>query len=99
MCACCPQPLSSTIACALPATDLTGIHRPGLLEDTDDDAALQEVPTVVFNQTYFRTHSEAHVRDWVRHMLRQSRAIMPHFAGELSKDEIRHIIAYLRSLP
>ncbi|HEX9871945.1 MAG TPA: c-type cytochrome [Candidatus Tectomicrobia bacterium] len=69
------------------------------LEDTEDDAALEEVPTVVFNQTYFRTRSEAYVRDWVRHMLRQSRAIMPHFAGELSKDEIRHILAYLRSLP
>jgi hypothetical protein len=54
---------------------------------------------VVFNQTYFRTRPEAHVRGWVRHMLRQSRAIMPHFAGELNKDEIRHIIAYLRSLP
>jgi mono/diheme cytochrome c family protein len=69
------------------------------LEDTEDDAALQEVPTVVFNQAYFRTRPEAHMRGWVRHMLRQSRAIMPHFAGELNKDEIRHIIAYLRSLP
>jgi mono/diheme cytochrome c family protein len=69
------------------------------LEDTEDDAALEEVPMVVFNQTYFRTRPEAHVRSWVRHMLRQSRAIMPHFAGELSKEEIRQIIAYLRSLP
>ena len=69
------------------------------VEDTEDDAALQEVPTVVFNQAYFRTRPEAHVRGWVRHMLRQSRAIMPHFAGELSKDEIRHILAYLQSLP
>ena len=69
------------------------------LEDTEDDAALREVPTAAFNQAYFRTRPEAHVRGWVRHMLRQSRAIMPHFAGELSKDEIRHILAYLQSLP
>jgi mono/diheme cytochrome c family protein len=69
------------------------------LEDTEDDEALPEVPTVVFHQTYFRTRPEAHVRGWVRHMLRQSRAVMPHFAGELSKDEIRHIMAYLRALP
>lgn len=68
------------------------------LEDREDDAAPEEVPTVVFNQAYFRTRSEAHMRSWVRHMLRQSRAIMPHFAGELGKDEIRHILAYLRSL-
>jgi mono/diheme cytochrome c family protein len=68
-------------------------------EDAEDDGERQEIPTVVFNQTYFRIHPEAHVRGWVRHMLRQSRAIMPHFVGELSKEEIRHILAYLRSLP
>ena len=69
------------------------------LEDTEDDTEAEEIPTVVFNQTYFRTRPEALVRDRVRHMLRQSRAVMPHFAAELSQDEIRHIIAYLRSLP
>jgi mono/diheme cytochrome c family protein len=69
------------------------------LEDSEDDAVQAEVPTVVFHQAYFRTRPEAHVRSWVRHMLRQSRGIMPHFADELSKDKIRHIIAYLRSLP
>jgi mono/diheme cytochrome c family protein len=68
-------------------------------EDAEEDTEREEVPTVVFNQAYFHAHSEAHVRGWVRHMLRQSRAIMPHFAGELSKEEIRHILAYLRSLP
>jgi mono/diheme cytochrome c family protein len=68
-------------------------------EDSEEDAELQEVPTVVFNQTYFHTRPEAHVRGWVRHMLRQSRAVMPHFTGELSKDEIRQILAYLQALP
>jgi mono/diheme cytochrome c family protein len=70
-----------------------------LSENAEDDAALEEIPTVVFNQAYFRTHSEAHIRSWVSHMLKGSRSIMPHFAGELSPDEIRHILAYLRSLP
>jgi mono/diheme cytochrome c family protein len=69
------------------------------LEDTEDDAALQQVSTALFHQASFRSRPEAHVRGWVRHMLRQRHAIMPPFAGELSKDEIRHIIAYLRSLP
>jgi mono/diheme cytochrome c family protein len=68
-------------------------------EDAAEDAEREEVPTMAFNQAYFRIHSEAYVRGWVRHMLRQSRAIMPHFAGELGKEEIRHILAYLRSLP
>jgi mono/diheme cytochrome c family protein len=75
-------------------------HPPGWPpEDAEDDGERQEIPTVVFNKTYFRIPPEAHVRGWVRHMLRQSRAIMPHFAGELSKEQIRYILAYLRSLP
>jgi mono/diheme cytochrome c family protein len=76
-----------------------GHPRAQAFEDSEEDSAAEEIPTVVFNQAYFLTHSEAHVRDRVRHMLRQSRAIMPHFAGELSKDEIRQILAYLRTLP
>ena len=39
------------------------------------------------NQPYFRTRPEAHVRGLVRHMLGQSHAIMPHFAGELRQEE------------
>jgi mono/diheme cytochrome c family protein len=70
-----------------------------VLEDTEDEATTPEIPTVVFNQTYFRLHSAAHVRDGIRHMLTRSRAVMPHFAAELSQDEIRHIIAYLQSPP
>ena len=69
------------------------------LEDDEDDAALEGAPTLEFNQAYFHIRSEAHVRSWVRHMLKASGSIMPHFAGELSTDEIRHILGYLRSLP
>jgi mono/diheme cytochrome c family protein len=59
----------------------------------------EALPQVVFNEAYVRTRSERQLRRNVRHMLRQSQAIMPHFNGELSKDEVRHILHYLRTLP
>jgi mono/diheme cytochrome c family protein len=62
------------------------------------DAMPEELPQVTFNQAYFRTHSEEQVRLGVEHMLQQSRVIMPHFNGELSKEEVREILTYLRTL-
>jgi mono/diheme cytochrome c family protein len=62
------------------------------------EAMPEELPQVTFNQAYFQTHSEEQVRLAVQHMLQQSRAIMPHFNGELSKDEVREILTYLRTL-
>jgi len=35
----------------------------------------------------------------VRHMLTLNRAPMPHFAGELTADQVRQVLSYLRSLP
>jgi hypothetical protein len=32
-------------------------------------------------------------------MHKQSRPIMPHFAGQLSADEVSAIVTYLRTLP
>lgn len=57
---------------------------------------LPEVPT--FDQTYFATHSEEHVRTWIRHMRKENRAAMPHFAGALTAEEVREILRYLRTL-
>jgi mono/diheme cytochrome c family protein len=62
------------------------------------EAMPEELPQVAFDQTYFRTHSDEQVRRSVQHMLRLSRAIMPHFNGELSKEQVREILSYLRSL-
>jgi mono/diheme cytochrome c family protein len=58
-----------------------------------------EVPQAVFDQTYVLTRSEASIHRSIRHILQQSRAVMPHFPGELSEDEVRQILSYLRSLP
>jgi mono/diheme cytochrome c family protein len=63
------------------------------------EAMPEELPQVAFNQAYFRTHSEQQVRRGAQHMLRHSRAIMPHFNGQLSKEEVGAILGYLRTLP
>jgi mono/diheme cytochrome c family protein len=75
-------------------------HPPEMDTDAigEAEAMPEELPQVVFNQTYFRTRPEAQVRRNVQHMLWQGRAIMPHFNGQLSRDEVREILNYLRSL-
>jgi mono/diheme cytochrome c family protein len=62
------------------------------------EAMPEDLPQVAFNQTYFRTHSEDQVHRGVQHMLQHSRAIMPHFVGELSQEEVHEILNYLRTL-
>ncbi len=52
-----------------------------------------------FNHEYFRTHTDEQVRTSILHMRKQSRAAMPHFAGEFNADEASQILSYLRSLP
>ena len=61
------------------------------------DAPRTETP--VFDKKYMQTHTDAHLREWVRHMLKEHRSVMPHFGGDLNAEEVRQILAYLRSLP
>jgi mono/diheme cytochrome c family protein len=83
-CAICHGPTGRPIAITLP-------------DPSDADVVPTEIPT--FDEEYFRTHSEDHVRLWIRHMLQENRTVMPHFSGELNAEEVRQIVAYLRSLP
>lgn len=53
----------------------------------------------IFDHEYFRTHTDDQVRTSIQHMRKQSRAAMPHFAGELNADQASQILGYLRSLP
>jgi mono/diheme cytochrome c family protein len=62
-----------------------------------DALILKDMP--VFDQTYLRTHTDEQLRPWVRHMLKENRAVMPHFANELNGEEVRQILTYLRTLP
>lgn len=52
-----------------------------------------------FDAAYFETQTDEQLRAWTRHMLKESRTVMPHFAGELNAKEVREILAYLRTLP
>jgi mono/diheme cytochrome c family protein len=53
---------------------------------------------VVFDEDYFRTHSEARVRASVRHMYKADHSVMPHFGAELNHGDVQKILDYLRRL-
>jgi mono/diheme cytochrome c family protein len=57
------------------------------------------VARFAFDAEYFSKRSPEEVRGEIWHMLRDARPAMPHFSATLTKDELRQIIAYLRSLP
>ena len=56
-------------------------------------------PPPPFDKEFFRTHTDEQLRKGVRRMLMLNLAPMPHFAGELTADEVRQILSYLRTLP
>ncbi|MBI3796615.1 MAG: c-type cytochrome [Deltaproteobacteria bacterium] len=53
----------------------------------------------VFDEAYMRTHNDDHLQVWMRHMLKENRVGMPHFAGDLNAGQVRQILTYLRELP
>jgi mono/diheme cytochrome c family protein len=59
----------------------------------------QEEQPPVFDQSYMQAHSDEQLRVWVRHMFKEDKVGMPHFAGELNAEQVRQILAYLRNLP
>ncbi|MBI3245449.1 MAG: c-type cytochrome [Deltaproteobacteria bacterium] len=63
------------------------------------DNAAAEAKTPVFNKKYMQTHTDDYMRVRAQHMLKQHRAVMPHFGGELTAEEVRQVLGYLRSLP
>lgn len=62
--------------------------------------ALEEshAPQLAFDARYFRTHDPEEVRRNVWHMLDDTKPTMPHFP-ELTVEQVKAILAYLRSLP
>jgi mono/diheme cytochrome c family protein len=77
----------------------TGTPPEGAQQEVFDGNAKAQKRSPVFNAKYMKTHTDKQLRGWVRHMLKQNRALMPHFGGELDAEEVRQILAYLRSLP
>jgi mono/diheme cytochrome c family protein len=60
------------------------------------ELVLEGIPT--FDEEYFHSHREDYLRTWTRHMLKENQPMMPHFSGVLNANEVRQILAYLRSL-
>jgi mono/diheme cytochrome c family protein len=62
--------------------------------------ALEEsiAPRFAFDAGYFQTHDPEEVRRKIWHMLENAKPGMPHFA-ELSAEQVKDVLAYLRSLP
>jgi len=56
-------------------------------------------PPPPFDQEFFRARTDEQLRKGVRRMLTLNRAPMPHFAGELTADDVRQVLGYLRTLP
>jgi mono/diheme cytochrome c family protein len=54
---------------------------------------------LAFDEAFFAARSAEAVHSAVWHMLRNAKPTMPHFTYVLSEDDVRAILAYLRSLP
>lgn len=72
---------------------------PSALDPQSADTSPSEKAIPALDQTYLRTHTREQVRMGIQHMRKQSRPAMPHFAGDLSTDEVSDIVIYLRTLP
>ena len=74
-----------------------GCH--GLYGQGDPDApAGSGRPSFAFDRRYFERYTPEWVLDRAWHMLRDARAVMPHFAVDLTEEDVRQILRYLRTL-
>lgn len=73
------------------ADDGRGVHSLG--EVLGEELAL---PAVVFDQSFFATHSREELRKAVWHMLSTHQPQMPHFRYLLTQAQLESIVAYLK---
>jgi mono/diheme cytochrome c family protein len=52
-----------------------------------------------FDRAYFQSHTDEQLRPKIIHMVKLNRIAMPHFAGELTAEQVREVVHYLRTLP
>jgi len=50
-----------------------------------------------FDQEFFRARTDEQLREGIRRMLTLNRAPMPHFAGDLTAEEVQQVLGYLRT--
>lgn len=56
-------------------------------------------PPPPLDKEFFRKRTDVQLRKSIGHMLTLNRAPMPHFAGELTAEQVRQVLSYLRTLP
>lgn len=56
-------------------------------------------PPPAFDRAYFQSHTDEQLRPKILHMVKLNRIAMPHFAGELTAEQVREVVKYLRTLP
>ena len=56
-------------------------------------------PPPTLDNEFFSARTDEQLRQGIRRMLTINRAPMPHFAGELTADEVRQVLSHLRTLP
>ena len=56
-------------------------------------------PPPVLDAEFFRARTDEQLRTGIRRMVTLNRAPMPHFAGDLTADQVRQVLSYLRTLP
>jgi mono/diheme cytochrome c family protein len=56
-------------------------------------------PPPPLDKEFFQKRTDEQLRKSIRRMLTLNRAPMPHFAGDLTADQVRQILGYLRTLP
>jgi mono/diheme cytochrome c family protein len=57
----------------------------------------QKMPPA-FDRAYFQSHTDEQLRPKITHMVKLNRVAMPHFAGELTAEQVREVVRYLRTL-
>lgn len=58
-----------------------------------------QLPTVIFDQGYFRRRDSESIRQSAWHMLGEQKPAMPHYAVILARQQATAIIEYLKQLP
>jgi mono/diheme cytochrome c family protein len=67
-------------------------------EDEEEDIFFQKMDLPIFDDTYFKTHTDKELITKIQHMLKSERVTMPHFSDFIKENEIREIFRYLGGL-
>ena len=66
--------------------------------DEEKNIGYERTNIAAFDDAYLKSHTDNQLRPRVQHLLENTSATMPHFAGDLNPDQVRQIFRYLNSL-